>query len=112
MALETLTVQHVLRTGAEVTYNSVTNVGGFRFLNDGKTIMVVVEKNTADCEVGITPVAKIDSLAAVARAVDVKSGKTYVMGPWPPEIYNDTDGYANFTIEADEAAAVAVLSIG
>jgi len=112
MALETLTVQNVARTGAEVTFNSVTNVGGFRFLNNGKTIMVVVEKNTADCEVGITPVSTVDGLAATARVVDVKSGDTYVLGPWPPELYNDTNGYANFTIEADEAAAVAVLSIG
>lgn len=111
MAQETLTVQHVLRTGAEVSYQSVTTADGFRFLNDGKTIMVVVEKNTADCEVSIIPVAKVDGLAAAAKTVDVKSAKAYVFGPWPPEIYNDTNGYANFTIEANEASAVAVLSI-
>jgi len=110
MALETLTVQSVSRAGAEMSLQSVTTVGGFRFLNDGKTIMYVEEKNTANCEVGIIPTQKVDSQSAAVKTVDVTSDKNFVLGPWAQDQYNDASGYANFTIEADQASAVGLVS--
>jgi len=111
MALETLTVQAILRTGAEINMQSVTNVGGFRFLNDGKTIMIAAEVNTGNNEITVTPVMTVDSLAAATRTVDVLSGETWVLGPWPQEIYNDSDGYITFGTEADEASGIGLVSV-
>ncbi len=111
MALETLAVERGVRTGAQLTRNSVTTVGGFRFLNDGHTLMIFTEKNAANCEVGITSTITVDGKAVDARVVDVTASQEWVLGPWPPLQYNDADGYATFTVEADQASAVGLVSV-
>jgi len=111
MAIETLTVQAILRTGAEIDMQSVTNVGGFKFINDGKTIMIATEVNGANNEITVTPVMTVDSLAAATRTVDVVASETWVLGPWPQEIYNDSDGYITFGTEADEASGIGLVSV-
>ena len=111
MALETLTVQSAARTGAELSFQSVTNVGGFKFLNDGRVIMIAKEVNTGDNEITVTPTKTIEGLAIATRTVDVASGETWVLGPWDPDTYNDSDGYITFTTEADEAAGIALVRI-
>lgn len=111
MALETLTVQEALRTGAELSYQSVTNAGGFKFLNDGRVIMIAKEVNAANNEITVTPTKTIDSLAIATRTVDVVASETWVLGPWDPDTYNDSDGYITFGSEADEASGIALVRI-
>lgn len=111
MAVETLTVQSAARTGAQLSMQSVTTADGFRFKNDGHTLMVVIEKNAANCEVEVTPVDTVDGLTVSTRTVDVTASQTWVLGPWPPEQYNDSDGYLDVGIEADQASGVAVVSL-
>ena len=111
MTQETLTVQSVLRTGAEVNMQSVTNTDGFRFLNDGHTIMIATEVNAANNELTVTPTRLVDGLEADPRTVDVLSGETWVLGPWSQELYNDADGYIEFTTEADEASGIGLVSM-
>ena len=111
MALETLTVQTAARTGEELAFQSVTIAGDFKFLNDGRVIMIATEVNAANNEIGVTPIRTIDSLAIATRTVDVVSGETWVVGPWDPDTYNDSDGYITFTTEADEAAGIALVRI-
>ena len=112
MAVETLTVQSVARTGAQLSMQSVTTADGFRFKNDGNTIMVCVEVNAGNNEITVTPVKTVDGLAVATRTVDVTASQTWILGPWPPEQYNDSDGYLDVGSEADEASGVAVVSLG
>jgi hypothetical protein len=111
MAVETLTVQSVAATGAQLNLQSVTTADGFRFKNDGHTLLVVQEQNTANCEVTVTPTVTVDGLAVATRTVDVLSGQMWVLGPWAPEQYNDSDGYLDVGIEADQASAVCPVSV-
>lgn len=111
MAVETLTVQKVSRLGAELNLQSVTTLDGFRFLNDGHTLLVVAEQNAANCEVTVTPVQQVDGLAVSSRTVDVVASETWVIGPWSPQQYNDSDGYLNVTIEADQSSGVCPVSV-
>jgi len=111
MAQETLTVQDVGRTGAQLSMQNVTASDGFRFQNDGRTIMIVVEQNSSDCEFTVTPVLTVDGLTPASRAVDVTADQTWVLGPWPPEQYNDSDGYLEVTPESDQTGGVAVVRI-
>jgi len=111
MAQETLTVQSVVRTGAELNLQSVTTADGFKFKNDGHTLLVVAEKNAANCEVTVTPTQTVDGLTPASRTVDVVASETWVLGPWPPEQYNDADGYLEVTIEADQASGVCPVSV-
>jgi hypothetical protein len=111
MAQETLTVQDAARTGAELNEQSVTAADGFKFQNDGRTVMIITEQNSAACDVTVTPTLTVDGLTPSSRVVEVGAGKTYVLGPWPPEQYNDSDGYLEVTIEADQADAVALVRV-
>lgn len=111
MAVETLTVQNGLVTGAQLNLQSVTAVDGFRFKNDGHTVLVVQEQNAANCEVTVTPTVTVDGLAVATRTVDVVLSQQWALGPWAPEQYNDADGYLNVGIEADQASAVVPLSV-
>lgn len=111
MAVDTITVQTALRTGAEVNLQSVTTLDGFRFKNDGRTVLLFTEVNAANCEITVTPVNTVDGLAVAARTVDVTASEQWVLGPWPPEIYNDSDGYLNLTVEADEATSCVPISV-
>lgn len=111
MAVETLTVQSVARTGAELNLQSVTTLDGFRFKNDGHTLLAVQEQNAANCEVTVTPTIKVDGLAVATRTVDVAASEMWVLGPWSPEQFNDADGYLDVGVEADQAAAVCPVSV-
>lgn len=111
MAQETLTVQNVSRTGAQLNLQSVTTADGFKFKNDGHTLLVVSEQNAANCEVTVTPTKTVDGLTPASRTVDVTASQTWVLGPWPPEQYNDADGYLEVTIEADQASGVCPVSV-
>jgi len=111
MAVETLTVQTALRTGAIVALQSVTTADGFRFKNDGHTVLVFTEINAANAEITVTPVNTVDGLAVATRTVDVVASEQWVLGPWAPEIYNDSDGYLDVGVEADEATAIVPISV-
>jgi len=111
MAVETLTVQSTLRTGAVVNLQSITQDGGFRFKNDGHTVLLFTEVNAANCEITVTPVKTVDGLAVATRTVDVTASEQWILGPWAPEIYNDSDGYLNLTVEADEATSAVPVSV-
>lgn len=111
MATETLTVQEAARTGAELNFQSVTTADDFKFLNDGRVFMVAKEVNAANNEITVTPTKEVDALAIATRTVDVAASETWVLGPWNPDIYNDSDGYITFGTEADEASGIALVRV-
>jgi len=111
MAAETLTIQNVARTGAQLSLESVTTADGFRFLNDGQTILYIEEQNAGAVTLTFTPTLKVDGLTPAGRAVVVTASQNWFMGPWPQQQYNDSDGYLNVAITADEASAVAAISV-
>ena len=90
----------------------MTTLSGFRFLNDGRTVLYHDEVPAGgNTEVRIRPYVTVDGLAVALRTVDVVDSENWIIGPWPQEIYNDSDGYANFEIETDQATALAPISL-
>ena len=111
MATEALTAQHADRTGAEMTVNAVTALNGFTFPNDGHTVLIVVN-DALDCEMVFTITKTLDGETAT-KTIDVTASETWVMGPFPVELYNDGDGLVTCTPEQDFAGTtdgVAVIS--
>lgn len=100
MALETLTVQTVDRTGLEQTYETITTAGGFRFLNDGKTLLAI-SNDAGNCEIGFTIPVTVDGEAVATKIIDVTASEIWVMGPFPTRWYNDANGYCVCTVETD-----------
>lgn len=110
MALETLTVQHISRSGAKVNLESVTIAGGFQFQNNGRTVLYV-ENDALDCELTFAIRVTVDGQSGLTRVVDVTASESWIMGPFPVDQYNDADGYVFCTPEQDLTSLVAALSL-
>ncbi|MEK7765269.1 MAG: hypothetical protein AAB368_03430 [bacterium] len=96
MAYTAKTVEDIVRTGLAATYTAAPGTGagnGFSIQNDGRTILHV--KNVAaggDCVVTIVTPNTVDGLALADRTVTVADGAERFIGPFPPSIYNESDG--------------------
>lgn len=111
MAQETLTVQVAGRSGAQVNLQSFTSLNGFKFLNDGRTVLYV-ENDAGDLTFGFTIQTTVDGQSGLSRTVVVTASQKWVIGPFPVDQYNDADGYCVVTADADLATATAAISVG
>jgi hypothetical protein len=109
MATEALTAQQVTRDGAEVNLQAVTAADGFTFPNDGHTILYVVNDAVA-LVLTFTIQQTLDGQSAT-RAETIADAESWVIGPFPPALYNDADGLVTCTPGADLAAGIAVIRI-
>ena len=108
MAVETLDVQTVERvTGVEADLQTVTTANGFRFLNDGRTVLYVANDAGA-LVLGFELQPTIDGVTETnVKTVTVVASEIWVMGPFPTRWYNDANGYCEVQIDADLTAAAA-----
>jgi hypothetical protein len=109
MTTEALTVQSATRTGAEANLQSVTAEDGFTFPNDGHTILYV-ENDAEDLALVFTIQKTLDG-QSVTRTATITASENWVVGPFPVELYNDTDDLVTCTPDADLASGVAVISV-
>ena len=86
----------------------MTTAGGFTFPNDGKTFLYVVNDAGA-LDLVFTIQKTLDGQSAT-RTSTVTASENWILGPWPVELYNDSDGLVTCTPDADLAAGVAVFS--
>jgi len=110
MALETLTVQTADRTGAQMALQSITTAGGFKFENNGKT-MLYVENNVGDLVLTFAIQPTLDGQAVAVKTVTVTASEKWVVGPFPTRWYNDADDYIICTCDADLASGVGLVSV-
>ena len=111
MALETLTAVTASRDPPLFTYNNVTIAGGVKFPNDGHTFLVV-NNDAGDVILTFTIQKTLDSQSAT-RAETITASKVMFLGPWPVELYNDSDGYVTVTPNQDMATdyGIAVVTL-
>ena len=100
MALETLTLQAANRVGAELDIEIVTTAGGFRFLNDGKTILII-NNDAGALAVTFAIQPTVDAEAVATKDVTQTASERWVMGPFPTRWYNDATNYIICTVDAD-----------
>jgi len=110
MALETLTVQAANRTGAQVALQSITTVGGFRFLNDGRTVLYM-ENDAGAMTLNFTIQPTVDAEVVATKDIVVTASENWVMGPFPAQWYNDASGYCVVAASADLASATALIRV-
>ena len=111
MAQETLTVQDASRTGAQAALQSITSADGFKFENDGKTILYV-ENDAGALVLTFAFNHTVDSCAIAAKSVTVTASEKWYIGPFPTNWYNDSDDDITCTCDADLASGVALVSVG
>ena len=111
MALETLTVQTANRTGAKMALQSITIDGGFRFTNNGKT-MLYVENNAGALTLTFAIQPTIDGNAVAVKTVSVTASEKWVIGPFPTQWYNNASDYVICTTDTDLPTSVGLVSVG
>lgn len=109
MATVTQTVYESARAGLDLTTNKTTvnTSNTYQFLNDGRTKVFINNATNANCVATIVTPNTVDGLAVTDRAVSVPTLKAYMVGPFPPDIYNNDSGYLAMTFDqAVEITAV------
>jgi hypothetical protein len=106
----TLTVGDVARTGLNLTgaKTVVDAANTYYFANDGRTALFVDNVTGDTCVVTITvPTLMVDGLAVANRTVSIVTAKIYLIGPFPPNWYNNGSGQVKVTFDkAVEISAV------
>ena len=108
MATEALTAQTATRTGAEANLQSITSADGFTFPNVGHTLLYV--ENDAGALALVFTIQKTLDGQSATRTATVTASENWFIGPFPVELYNDSDGLVTCTPDADLASATAVIS--
>ena len=102
MANVTLTVNDARRAsnGLNVTDNDTTvgAVDTYFLPNNGKVVLLVT--STPGCTVTVETPATVDGLAVTDLTATVGAAKQHVIGPFPPQVYNQADGTVKVTFSA------------
>ena len=109
MADVLLTVATVDRdSGVNVTDNdsALTSADVFFVPNNGDVRLIVTNAAGAN-NVTVTTPGTVDGNAIADLVIPLTASKTYVLGPFPPSVYNNASGQIRFTVSAN-ADALAV----
>jgi hypothetical protein len=107
MARTALTVQQVTRAGLTPAY-SAAPVDGHSILNGGKELLHVKTGGTA-CNVTIQTPGSVDGQAVADRVVAIGTSSERIIGPFPPDIYNQASGEIYVDFSAVTSVTVAAL---
>lgn len=99
-------------TGKEPTVHAaLNNADTFKFVNDGHTVLRIVNANEADTKVTVTPTQKVDGQEAKARELEIKKTKTSYLGPFPKTQYNDEEEKVSFKLSSTLGVSVEVIKL-
>ena len=106
-----LTVQQVTRAGVTPTYNSsITASDVFQFRNnDG--IFVHISNGATPGSVTIKTVGQVDGLEVADRVVAIAASTDYMIGPFPKDVYEDTEGKVSMTFVTPATMEVGVIRV-
>lgn len=101
MADVILPVYDVSRSGINVTDNdtAATSSNVYYFQNDGRVKLLVA--STAGCTATVETTATLEGLAVADYTATVGATKQMVLGPFPMNTYNDSQGRAKLTVSAN-----------
>jgi hypothetical protein len=110
--MATLNVDTITRAGVSPNYNAA-EVGGDDFMNDAerRTFLAVNNESAGTVTVTIATSATMDGLQVADRAVAVGAGAEIFIGPFPANIYNQSNGTIHVTYSAVTDVQVAALKL-
>lgn len=89
--------------------------GGDQFVNpDRRTVLIVRSSTSTPATITVTPSNPPPNLAFTAYTYVVTgggSGVRFILGPFPPEWFNDVDGRVNFSCTDTTNVAVRVARL-
>lgn len=110
--MATLTTQVIRRSGVTVTYASAAG-GGDKFTPTDRTWIEVVNGGGSPITVTVTTPNDIATDISIADvSVSVTNGTTGRIGPFPPGLFQGTDGLASISYSGVTSVTVAALQLG
>lgn len=106
--MTTLTVTTIDRDGVAMDF-TVNATAADKFLNDGKTLLAVVNTDGSPHTVNVAGATTLDGLTIGPRTIVVAAGAYVYAGPFPMSRHNDADGYVNLTYSATTGMKVCPL---
>ncbi len=108
-----LTVQKILPTGIVVTHlGSLSISNNYLARNDGRMFLRVVNGSGGPVVCTIVSRNQVGGLAIADQAVTVAAGTEQNIGPFPPSIYNNTDGDIDASFDDITSTTIAALQLG
>lgn len=92
------------------TDEPITTTDSFFIRNSGHE-RLLIKKGAGTVDVTITTPLTVNGLAVADRVVAVAASKDVVIGPFSPNIYNDSDGKVKVDFSVAAAIEVAVLQV-
>lgn len=86
------TVLQIVRTGLTAAYTAADGTNQNAFANDGRTYLHVKNGGGGSINVTIDTPGSVDGLAVGNLVVAVPAAGEKIIGPFPTNIYNQTDG--------------------
>lgn len=112
MARTDLTAQQIARTGLAPSYVAADGSNQNAFFNDGRTFLHVKNGGGSSITVTIDTPITVDGVLAVGNlAVGVTNGQERFIGPFPTNIYNQSDGRVHVDWSAVTSVTVACLRL-
>lgn len=87
--------------------------GGDTFVNNGRELLHIKNASGAPITVTVVTPKTVDGQAVGDLAVVVPAGATHLVGPFPPDVYNDTGavgGLVSLTYSGVTTLTVGVVS--
>lgn len=106
--MATLVVENIVRAGVEPTYNVAADPD--EFLNSGQ-ILIHVKNGATDVTVTIVSQVTVDNLAVADLTVLVPANEDRMIGPFPTDWYNDSNGKVQLQYTNVVNVTIAVMKI-
>lgn len=113
MADVDITVESITRSGINLADTGSLSISDtYHVPNDGKTFLHFKKSGATDCTVTINTPGTVDGLAVANLTVTVPATTGDVMvGPFPRDVYNDSDGELTFTLSNITGLTVAAATL-
>ena len=79
---------------------AVTSADSFLVPNNGSVRLIVTNSAGANNLTVVTP-GNVDGNAIADLVIELTASKLYVIGPFPPSVYNNAAGQLRFTVSAN-----------
>jgi len=110
MARTAINYQQVVRTGLEETLEAA-NVDGNKIANDGRILLHVKNGGASPITVTVQTPGTVDGLSVSDMTIVVTNAEERFIGPFPPGIYNQSDGSVYVDYSAVTSVTVAALRV-
>jgi hypothetical protein len=114
MATQTFTVSRAPGNGGATvaaTQNVPLTADTHRFLNDGRTVLSF-DKGAGACTVTVTTPGTVRGVAVADPTYTLAaSTEDQIIGPFAPDVFNDSDGYVSFAISEQTGITCSVIGL-